>query len=235
MFREALAGRQVVTAERHFDVPETGMQGWFTAAFSPLLAEDGTVVGGLSVYRDVTPARDAEQLRRQALHDPLTGLANRTLFLEQLHSALARLERHPGPVAVMFIDIDRFKQINDRLGHDGGDQVLCTLAARLTEALRPEDTVARFGGDEIAVLCEHVVDEPHAMAIAERIIDAVRTPILLRDEELAVTVSVGIALIDDPAVDPEQLIARADAAMYRAKNNGRGRAELFDVPLLAAG
>ena len=111
LFREALAGRQVVTGERQFDVPETGVQGWFTAAFSPLLDEDGTVVGGLSVYRDVTPAKEAEQLRRQALHDPLTGLANRTLFLEQLHSALARLERHPGPVAVMFVDVDRFKQI----------------------------------------------------------------------------------------------------------------------------
>ena len=235
LFRAALAGRQVVTEERYFDVPETGVQGWFTAAFSPLLAEDGTVVGGLSVYRDVTPARETEQLRRQALHDPLTGLANRTLFLEQLQSALARLERHPGPVAVMFIDIDRFKHINDRLGHEAGDQVLCTLAARLNETLRPEDTVARLGGDEIAVLCEHVVDGQHAMAIAERIIDACRTPIRLREAELTVTVSIGIALIDDPAADPEQLVARADAAMYRAKHNGRGRAELFDALPVAAG
>ncbi|WNV75212.1 sensor domain-containing diguanylate cyclase [Geodermatophilus sp. DSM 44513] len=231
-FRDALDGKHVSTPERHFDVPETGVQGWFTAAYSPILDEDGEVVGGLSVFRDVTHAKEAERLRREVLHDPLTGLANRTLFFERLQHALTRLERHPGPVAVMYLDVDRFKQINDRLGHEVGDQVLCAFGGRLTDALRPEDTVARLGGDEIAVLCEHVVDAAHASAIAERIIDAFRTPLAVRHLELTVTVSVGVALAAHPEADPGQLIAHADAAMYRAKNNGRGRAELFggDTP-----
>lgn len=234
-FRDTLEGRHVATPERYFDVPETGVQGWFTSAYSPIRDEVGEVVGGLSVFRDVTPTKEAERLRREALHDPLTGLANRTLFLERLEHALARLQRHPGPVAVMFLDVDRFKQINDRLGHEAGDQVLCALGARLVDALRPEDTVARLGGDEIAVLCEDVVDAAHATAIAERIIDAFRTPLALRDIELTVTVSVGIALAEHPGAEPDRLIAHADAAMYRAKAIGRGRAELYDAVSLSMG
>ncbi|TQN44115.1 PAS domain S-box-containing protein/diguanylate cyclase (GGDEF)-like protein [Blastococcus colisei] len=233
-FRDALDGQHVSTPERYFDVPETGVQGWFTTAYSPIRDDSGGVVGGLSVFRDVTPAKEAERLRREALHDPLTGLANRTLFFERLEHALTRLERHPGPVAVMYLDVDRFKQINDRFGHGAGDQVLCALGARLTDALRPEDTVARFGGDEIAILCEHVVDAAHATAIAERIIDAFRTPLALPSLELTVTVSVGIALAEHPGADPDRLIAHADAAMYRAKANGRGRAELHDAISLFA-
>lgn len=227
-FREALDGKHVVIPERQFDVPETGVKGWFTATYAPLLDEAGEVVGGLSVFHDVTATKEAERLRRESLHDPLTGLANRTLFFERLRHALTRLERHPGPVAVMFLDLDRFKQINDRLGHQVGDQVLTALGARLTDVLRPEDTVARFGGDEMAVLCEHVVDAAHAAAIAQRIVDAFRTPLTVGALDVPVTVSVGIALAEHPAADPDQVLDQADAAMYRAKHNGRGRAELFD-------
>ncbi|SFE93166.1 PAS domain S-box-containing protein/diguanylate cyclase (GGDEF) domain-containing protein [Blastococcus tunisiensis] len=235
IFRTTLGGDHVGTGERYFDVPETGVQGWFTAAYSPLRNETGQVVGGLAVVHDVTAAREADRLRREALHDPLTGLANRTLFFERLRHALARLERHPGPVAAMFLDVDRFKQINDRYGHDAGDQVLCAIGERVTHALRPEDTVARLGGDEIAVLCEHVVDADHASAIAERIIDAFRTPITVNHLDLAITVSVGIALAQHAGDDPERLLAQADAAMYRAKNNGRGRAQLFAEPVTQRG
>ncbi|UOY02461.1 GGDEF domain-containing protein [Blastococcus sp. PRF04-17] len=226
--RDALEGRQVTTPERYFDVPETGVTGWFTVSYSPLLDEAGKVVGGLSVSHDVTAAKEAERLRREVLHDPLTGLANRTLFFERLGHALARLERHPGPLAVMFLDIDRFKEINDRFGHHVGDQVLQAISARVADALRPEDTVARLGGDEIAVLCEEVVDAAHASAIGQRIVEGFTTPLRLPDHTLRLTVSAGVAVTEDCCADPEKLLRQADAAMYRAKRNGRDRAELFE-------
>jgi diguanylate cyclase (GGDEF)-like protein len=172
--------------------------------------------------------RAEAQLAHQALHDPLTGLANRALFLDRLGVALERSRRSGAQLAVLFLDFDNFKQINDSRGHAAGDRLLATLGGRLSAMLRPMDTVARFGGDEFTFLFEDLTSEREVMLIADRICDAARLPIAIDGMEVAVTVSIGIAIVDDPAVAPETVIREADAAMYRAKERGRSRYELFD-------
>jgi diguanylate cyclase (GGDEF)-like protein/PAS domain S-box-containing protein len=213
-------------------VRQDGSRFWANVVITAVRDASGRLRGFASVTRDVSERRRLlQQLEHQALHDSVTGLPNRVLFVELLRQALLRLERHPNTVAVLFLDVDRFKIINDSLGHEAGDQALCTLGDRLESVVRPEDTVARFGGDELVVLCENVVGAPHAAAIAGRIADAVRSPLTLRERELILTASIGVAITSDAATTPERLIADADAAMYRAKERGRGRVELFDSPM----
>jgi diguanylate cyclase (GGDEF)-like protein len=178
-------------------------------------------------------ARSEQRLTRQALHDPLTGLPNRTLFLDRLEQALSRLERSETLVAVLFLDLDRFKLVNDSLGHEAGDRLLRAIAERLTSVLRPGDTAARFGGDEFTLLCENLTSPDAALAIAERVADAVRRPVQLGDTEVMPSTSVGIALSGDPTDAPDDLIRNADAAMYTAKERGRARFELFDDAMRA--
>jgi diguanylate cyclase (GGDEF)-like protein len=172
--------------------------------------------------------RAQAQLAHRALHDPLTGLPNRELFLDRLGVALDRSRRSGGRVAVLFLDVDNFKQVNDSLGHAAGDRLLAVLADRLRSMLRPMDTVARFGGDEFTLLFEDLASEREVVLVAERIARAAQLPIRLEEGEARVTVSIGIAVVDDPAVPPEAAIRDADAAMYRAKERGRSRFELFD-------
>jgi len=172
--------------------------------------------------------RAESQLAHQALHDQLTGLPNRALFLDRLGVALERARRSGTQLAVMFLDFDNFKQINDSRGHAAGDRVLSTLGGRLGGLMRPMDTVARFGGDEFTFLFEDLSTEREVVLIADRISQAARLPIEVDGIELSVTVSVGIAMIADPSVSPETVIREADAAMYRAKDRGRSRYELFD-------
>jgi diguanylate cyclase (GGDEF)-like protein len=166
-------------------------------------------------------------LCHQALHDPLTGLPNRALFLDRLGVALERARRSGAPLAVLFLDFDNFKEINDSRGHAAGDRLLATLAGRLSTLLRPMDTVARFGGDEFTFLIENLSGEREVMLIADRICHAVCRPVTMGGVELAVTVSIGIAMVDDPTVAPDTAIREADAAMYRAKERGRARFELW--------
>ena len=167
-------------------------------------------------------------LAHQARHDPLTGLPNRTLFLDRLEHALARARRSGAQLAVLFMDLDDFKLVNDIRGHESGDQLLVALTPRLTGALRPGDTVARFGGDEFVVLCEDLAHADDAVAIAERITDACRPPIVLGEDEHPVTLSVGVVIVDSGHATPTEVLSEADAAMYRAKSGGKGRTELFD-------
>jgi len=167
------------------------------------------------------------RLAHRAFHDPLTGLPNRTLFLDRLARALARLERHPGLVGVFFLDLDGFKAVNDTFGHAAGDDVLVSVARRVEDVLRPSDTVARYGGDEFTILCEEVSVRDDALRIAGRIGLAVADPVWVGGSEIAVSASVGIALTDEPLQRPEALIHDADAAMYRAKETGHGRFEVF--------
>jgi diguanylate cyclase (GGDEF)-like protein len=172
--------------------------------------------------------RSETQLAHEALHDPLTGLPNRALFLDRLGVALDRSRRSAAAIAVLFLDVDNFKKVNDTFGHHAGDQLLVGLGARLTGMLRPMDTVARFGGDEFTFLLEDLGDEREVVAIAQRISDAVGLPFQAHDAQVTVTVSIGIAIVADPSIPPETVIQQADAAMYRAKDHGRARFELFD-------
>ncbi len=181
-----------------------------------------------NVLANAIERRSAEQqTQHEALHDPLTGLPNRNLFLDRLEHALSVAARRDTPVSVLFLDLDQFKLVNDSLGHAAGDELLAAVAPRIEQALRPGDTVARFGGDEFAVLAEDIGNERGATRIAERIAEALARPFILRDREHFVSASIGIA-IGAGQEAPEAVIRDADSALYRAKERGRGGYEIFD-------
>jgi diguanylate cyclase (GGDEF)-like protein/PAS domain S-box-containing protein len=217
-------------------------------------ASDGRVLGTFACYvsevRGPTPTEEGvldsvaqlaaiaiertqfeDRLAHQAHHDPLTRLPNRILFGELLEHSLRRAQRSGAAVAVLFFDLDRFKVVNDSLGHDAGDELLDALGARLSGVLRPGDVVARFGGDEFTVLCDDLepgVADRQAIGVAERLLDALRDPFVIGNEEQFVSASVGIAISTTGLERPEALLRDADAAMYRAKERGKGRCEVFD-------
>jgi diguanylate cyclase (GGDEF)-like protein/PAS domain S-box-containing protein len=168
-----------------------------------------------------------DDIRHRALHDDLTGLPNRALFLDRLEHALANLRRHRAMAAILFLDLDHFKLVNDSLGHHVGDELLAAVAPRLSQAVRAADTVARFGGDEFGILFEDIADERDATHMAERVAAAFSTPFVLGGSEHFVSASIGIALARGGEL-PQDLVRDADAAMYRAKERGRARYELFD-------
>jgi diguanylate cyclase (GGDEF)-like protein len=181
-----------------------------------------------ALTRAAERASAAVQLTHRALHDTLTGLPNRALFLDRLRVALDRCRRSGTSVAVLFLDVDDFKRVNDSLGHAAGDRVLIGLADRLRSLLRPMDTVCRYGGDEFTLLFEDLGSEREVVLIAERINQAAALPLVLDGERTTVTVSIGVAMVADPEVAAETVIREADAAMYRAKREGASRFELFD-------
>jgi diguanylate cyclase (GGDEF)-like protein len=181
-----------------------------------------------ALIRAIERKRAETELAHQAMHDQLTGLPNRALFLDRLGLALERARRSGDPLAVLFLDFDNFKEINDTRGHAAGDQVLSVLGERLSGLMRPMDTVARFGGDEFTFLFEGLTSEREVVLIADRICQAAGRPLEVDGVQLTVTVSVGIAMVNDPTVAPDTIIREADAAMYRAKERGRSRFELFD-------
>jgi len=172
-------------------------------------------------------------LSYRALHDPLTGLSNRVLFLDRLDHALIRRPLDRAHIAVLFVDLDRFKLINDSLGHDVGDDLLVAVAARLQVCLRPEDTIARIGGDEFTVLLDEVVDVTDAVRIADRMAEALQRPFALGAHETVVTASIGIVLGTCARDRPADLLRDADIAMYRAKQGGKARYAVFDPQMSA--
>jgi diguanylate cyclase (GGDEF)-like protein len=174
-----------------------------------------------------------EQVRHQSLHDPLTGLPNSVLFADRLGQALAAIERDGGRLAVCFLDLDRFKAVNDTLGHAAGDDLLRQVADRLRATVRGIDTVARRAGDEFTVLVADADGPGPAVVVADKILDALRRPFRLGEVEVRVSPSIGIALAPDDGLDPDVLLHRADVAMYRAKAAGRDRWALFS-PVLGA-
>jgi diguanylate cyclase (GGDEF)-like protein len=165
---------------------------------------------------------------QQLLRDALTGLPSRLLLMSRLESALARLERTGGHVAVLFVDLDRFKVVNDSLGHHAGDALLLGVTERLRKAVRRHEMPARFGGDEFVLVCEDVADAQHAVAVAERLLKALAQPFDVGGSQAFVAGSIGIALTDDPDASPSDLVRDADAAMYNAKEAGGGRWSIFD-------
>jgi diguanylate cyclase (GGDEF)-like protein len=183
---------------------------------------DPDVQGMIVNARDVTERKRAEeQLRYQALHDLLTDLPNRRLFVDRLQQALRRTRRRPEhKAAVLFMDLDNFKVINDSVGHKTGDKLLVAVAERLRSLLRPEDTLARFGGDEFTVLIEDIEDPADAVRVAERIVEGFREQLVLDSRDFFVSASIGIALSTASTTNPEELLAKADMAMYRAKERG---------------
>jgi diguanylate cyclase (GGDEF)-like protein/PAS domain S-box-containing protein len=190
---------------------------------------DGAVEYVTAICRDISERKGFEQrLAHQATHDALTGLPNRVLLLDRLAVAMSRRPRHHQPLAVLFCDLDQFKVVNDSLGHDIGDRLLTTVAARLAAVVRPGDTVARFGGDEFVILCDDLGNEDVALSIAERVARVLTEPIDVGARELVVSTSIGIAFHRPDHHRPEDLIRDADAAMYRAKERGRNRYEVFN-------
>jgi diguanylate cyclase (GGDEF)-like protein/PAS domain S-box-containing protein len=184
-----------------------------------------------TVARDVT---DSRLLEVQAARDPLTGLANRAAATQRLEWALRRLERHPGLVGVLFVDLDHFKAINDVRGHELGDRFLCAAATRLLETVRGADAVARFGGDEFLVLIEELDDVADVVEVARRVVEALKRPIEIGHDEMWVGASVGVSVTANANQRPEALLREADIAMYQAKANGGACYALFDEALRRA-
>jgi diguanylate cyclase (GGDEF)-like protein/PAS domain S-box-containing protein len=199
------------------------------------LLGDETVEGIVLTLRDVTERRVLEEeLKHQAFHDGLSGLANRALFRDRLDHALDRAARSKASLAVLFLDLDDFKLVNDSLGHSSGDSLLIEVASRLTDCLRGGDTAARFGGDEFAILMEELVNVDEACDVADRITAALREPIMVQDREIRVRASIGIALNRLGTEDASELIQAADVAMYAAKAGGKGRYEVYQPSLQAS-
>lgn len=193
-------------------------------------APDGhsRVVG---VVQDVTEKKVAQDLlSHQALHDPLTGLPNRALLIDRVSQALARGSRDRTRPTVVFLDLDRFKSVNDGMGHAAGDELLVAMASRMINVARPSDTVARIGGDEFVLLVD-VCDDTEAMRLATRIGAALAQTVVISGKDVSMTCSIGVAIADPGAADAESLVRDADLAMYRAKALGRDRAEMFDAGL----
>ncbi len=196
---------------------------WMEVVVSNLVDEPS--VGAVVVnYRDVTYRRRmVDDLAFRAFHDTLTGLPNRSLLLDRLGQAIARARREDGCLAVMFIDLDHLKQVNDSVGHAAGDELLRAVAGRLRGCVREVDTLARVGGDEFMLLIPEIAEPNDAVAVAAKALACVAEPYRVLGQSVAVTASIGIAFYPDDALEPEGLMSRADRALYRAKSTGRNR------------
>lgn len=187
----------------------------------------GKLQSWVAQFADITEKKDAEQMIwRQANFDQLTGLPNRRMFLDRLGEEIKKSRRSGLPMALLFLDLDDFKCVNDTLGHDAGDLLLCQVADRLRECVRESDTVARLGGDEFTLILPNLTDPDHVGAIAQKILTRLSAPFMIGDDAANVTASIGIALYPADADDAESLLRKADQAMYRSKKGGHGRYEV---------
>ncbi len=218
-------------AEYRFQRPDK-RKTWVLGLAMAEIDESGSVKGYVGTITDISDHKQTEiKLQHDALHDSLTDLPNRALLMEQLQHSLKRQQRHPDRLlGILFLDLDRFKVINDSLGHLVGDQLLIALAHRLEQCKRDSDTIARLGGDEFVILLEELTNSESAIKVAERIHQALEKPFMLKNQELFVSASIGIALSSPPHYysEPTQLLRDADTAMYKAKERGRSCHAVFD-------
>lgn len=206
---------------------------WFSIKLSDHF-DDPAVRGAVCNMTDVTEHRHIEaELEHQALHDSLTGLPNRALLHDRIEQALGRTRRSGRPVAVLFVDLDRFKDVNDSLGHVAGDQLLIEVAGRLAKGMRETDTVCRFGGDEFVIVVEHLPPFQTPRSLGERILGLLEKSFQIDSAEVYVTASIGIAVSDDGQEEADTLLRDADSAMYRAKEKGRNRCEVYETVMHA--
>ncbi|HVM01669.1 MAG TPA: EAL domain-containing protein, partial [Acidimicrobiales bacterium] len=231
---EAMEAGRPFSVEHRVVLPGGDLR-WVQARGKVVLDAGGAPVRFYGTAQDVTDRRRAEHaLVRQALHDPLTGLPNRALFFDRLEQALRAKGRRGCLAAVLFVDLDRFKLVNDSYGHAAGDKVLVAVADRLGGVLRPGDTLARLAGDEFTVLCAELPDEASVLAVAERVLAAFERPVPLdRGRQAFVTASVGVAVAGRADASADDLLSHADSAMYQAKDLGRNRIEVFDSAMRA--
>lgn len=207
---------------------------WMSTTKMPLRDTEGRVIGTFGISRDITQRKEfEEQLERQAFFDPLTQMPNRALFMNRLQHLFHRAQRASEPLlfAVLYLDVDRFKGVNDGLGHAAGDELLVEISRRLERCVRPSDTLARLGGDEFTVLLEDIASETDATRVADRIHRELAEPLVVNGQEVFSSVSLGIALSSSHYERPEDMLRDADTAMYRAKANGRGRHQVFDIDM----
>ena len=216
------------SATAEYRVEQAGGASRYVESIVSNLLHDPAVEGLVLNTRDVTDRKKLEEeLAHQAFHDSLTGLSNRAVFRDRLNHALARSSRHEQPIAVLLLDLDGFKTVNDSLGHDVGDELLIAVGARIQGCARASDTVARLGGDEFVVLLEDDVDEASSTAVADRLLITLATPFQVADRDVFVSASVGVAVNVVGSLDADELIRNADTAMYAAKAGGRARHEVF--------
>jgi diguanylate cyclase (GGDEF)-like protein/PAS domain S-box-containing protein len=198
-----------------------GSNSWFDVSKLPLTDDSGAVVGVLGVARDITRYKQMEaELVRRANYDSLTGLPNRAFFQSQLRQAVSRAGRREGVLALMYFDIDHFKQINDTYGHGVGDEVIRHFADRVCAVLRESDFVARLGGDEFVLILEDLPAPAMTRTLADKLIDAMRAPLCIGENTIGLSTSIGIAVLED-GMEADQLVKAADDAMYAAKRGGR--------------
>jgi diguanylate cyclase (GGDEF)-like protein/PAS domain S-box-containing protein len=226
---DALASGELATLsfEKRYLRPD-GTVVWASVSASCVRDTSGNPLYLIGQIEDITERREMrERLTHAAIHDPLTDLPNRELFMDRLDMALRRARRGDHRVAVMFLDLDHFKKVNDSLGHEVGDELLRAVADRMKSTLRVSDTLARFGGDEFTILCDEVTDEAHILEIADRIRSSMQEPLVVAESERFISFSVGIALSTDADEDGSTLLRHADIAMYRAKRVGPARVEIY--------
>ena len=222
-----LKGETVSVAETPYVVPGTEKTGWITTSYRPQFDGKGNVTGVIGRVLDLSERKRAEQqMEYQAYHDSLTGLANRRLFQEHLTLALALAQRKRRPVAVLVLDLDHFKVVNDSLGHTLGDTLLKEVANRLRLSVREGDVVARVGGDEFTIVLQELEKKEDAAAMAQRVLRIIAEPMEVEGQRLYITTSIGITVFPDDGEDAETLLKNADNAMYRAKAVGRNTYEM---------
>lgn len=195
---------------------------------TPLFDAQGDITHFIAIQHDITQQKqESERDHHLAYHDILTGLPNRALFLGVQQRAISYAKRKKNMFATLFLDLDGFKPINDTLGHPTGDQLLIAVGERLRAGVRQADTVARFGGDEFAILINDLVDTDVATALARKLLDAVSQPFVLNGQKINISTSIGIAIYPFDGEDPDTLLANADKAMYQAKKRGGNSYELY--------